>query len=122
MKSAEVQRNNIIENYRKTTDYPKLTGDGDIILADFGNMEEDVDGYCDKLESEINQKLANIDGLKCLAQIDCGPSLCLYYEMLIKDNTDDVSHNEKLLDNAINVTKDVFKSRNIDVSTTHWNY
>jgi hypothetical protein len=113
MKSAEEQRNNIIENYHKTTDYPKLDNELDgYITADFGIIAEGRHGNSlDILESEINQKLTNIDDLKCYAQIDCGPSFVLCYEMLIKDNTDDISHNEKLLDNAINVTKDVLKNR-----------
>lgn len=111
MKSAEEQRNNIIENYRKITDYPKLDNEVDgHIIADFGIMDEGVGDSLEKLLSEINQKLANIDGLKYYAQIECGPTFYLNYEMQIKDNTDDISYNEKLLDNAINVIKDVLKN------------
>jgi hypothetical protein len=116
MKSVEEQRNNIIENYRKTTDYPKLDDEVDgHIVADFGIMDEAIDYSLEKLESEINQKLANIDGLKYDTQIECGPTFYLNYKMLIADNTDDISHNEKLLDAAINVIKDVLKNHNVGV-------
>jgi hypothetical protein len=111
MKSAEEQRNSIIENYRKTTDYPKLDNEVDgYIMADFGIMDEGVGDSLEKLESEINQKLSNIDGLKYDTQIECGPTFYLNYEMQIKDDTDDISYNEKLLDNAINVIKEVLKN------------
>jgi hypothetical protein len=116
MKSAKEQRNSIIENYRKTNDYPELVNEIDgYIVADFGIMDETIDYSLEELESEINQKLANIDGLKYDTQIECGPSFYLNYEMQIKDNTDDISHNEKLLDNAINVIKNVLKNRNVGV-------
>ena len=114
MKSTNEQGNQIIENYRKITDYPKMEYQDDnegYIWIDFGVMEMNFDCSLEELESEINQKLAIINGLEFDTQIDCGPSFCLNYKMLVDDKTDDISNNEKLLDDTINVIKDVLKNR-----------
>lgn len=114
MKFINEQINQIIENYRKITDYPKMEyndGCDGYIWVDFGIMEIDFDCSLEELESEINQKLATIDGLEFDTQIECGPVFYLNYKMLVNDKTDYISNNEKLLDNAINVIKEVLKNR-----------
>jgi len=114
MKSVKEQGKLIIENYRKNSDYPKMeihdSLDG-YIWIDFGIIEMDFDCSLDELETEINQKLTTIDGLEFEIIGGCGPSFEMDYKMLVDEKSDDISHNEKLLGDAINAVIDILKNR-----------